>query len=125
MPPLPFPSTGTTADFSDHDRAIVADLSRDEGYAVPNIMPFGDSITYGYVNRTNIESGGYRTFLSEHFQSIGIRANFVGSLSTGPSNIDRDHEGHRGWTINQLDAQAAGLCRAADPDALLVMAGHQ
>ena len=86
-------------------------------------MPFGDSITHGVIGFSNTESGGYRKFLAEQLARDDIFVDFVGSLSNGPATFDRDHQGHRGWTIDQLSASADGFVTQADPDTVLLMAG--
>ncbi|KIQ69272.1 GDSL-type esterase/lipase family protein [Wenxinia marina] len=105
------------------DRAIVADLESGNGYLVPRIMPLGDSITYGVVGANDTESGGYRTFLARRLDGAGIAVDFVGSQSNGPDDIDNDHEGRRGWSINLLDEASDSIVAAADPDAIMLMAG--
>ena len=59
-----------------------------------SIMPLGDSITYG----TGVE-GGYRLGLWNSLLQDDFQVDFVGSESDGPVNIDPDHEGHPGKTI--------------------------
>ena len=79
------------------------------------IMPLGDSITQGVDGVTSgSEQGGYRTDLWNQLQVNGLdNVDFVGSRSTGPDILmDKDHEGHPGWTIDQI---LNG--RASDPDA--------
>ncbi len=120
VPPAP---EGDTVDFSASKRPVVADLQIDAGYRVLNIMPFGDSLTEGYVSKGNTESGGYRTFLWRGLAEKDIKVNMVGSLLDGPSSIDADHQGHRGWTINQLDASHKQFLENADPDVIMLMAG--
>ncbi|WP_435169068.1 nucleoside hydrolase-like domain-containing protein [Falsirhodobacter sp. 1013] len=128
-PPVEVPSVetpapvGKAADYSDSARAVVADLETDAGYRVLNILPFGDSLTEGYVNKGNTESGGYRTFLWNDLVDQGIQVNMVGGLSDGPSGIDADHQGHRGWTINQLNATHDQVLKNTDPDVVMLIAG--
>jgi lysophospholipase L1-like esterase len=63
------------------------------------VMPLGDSITDGYST-----AGGYRIKLWSNIQGIGKTVDFVGSLSNGPAELtDKNHEGHSGWRIDQLD----------------------
>lgn len=89
-----------------------------------NIMPVGDSITYGVINSSNnTESGGYRTFLWQLLQAGGYRVNFVGSQANGPSTIDHQHEGYRGQTITQIARSTLQQIAQKKPDAVLLLAG--
>lgn len=63
------------------------------------VMPLGDSITEGM----NL-AGGYRIKLWKSVTSAGQKVDFVGSGNNGPSELgDKNHEGHSGWTISQID----------------------
>jgi lysophospholipase L1-like esterase/chitodextrinase len=90
------------------------------------ILPMGDSLTYGYVNDGNPDNeiGGYRRYLWERLRGDGItNVNFVGSQANGISTIDRDHEGHGGWRIDDMEAAAGGWLNASQPDIILLFAG--
>lgn len=81
------------------------------------IMPFGDSITEGYpVN------GGYRVPLFRLARAAGRSLTFVGSANNnGPTMVDgvtfpRDHEGHGGFTIEDVPARGAnGIADFVEP----------
>lgn len=65
------------------------------------IMPFGDSITDGYL----AQRGGYRIPLFQRAHQEGKHLTFVGSASNGPTMVDgvafpQHHEGHSAYTIN-------------------------
>lgn len=94
-------------------------------YAMPlKIMPLGDSITYGVIDERNTESGGYRTKLWNNLLSDGLKVNFVGSLSNGPVSLgDKDHEGHRGFRIDQIAASVGGWLNIQQPDIITLMIG--
>ncbi|QFI69323.1 GDSL-type esterase/lipase family protein [Sinorhizobium alkalisoli] len=105
-------------------RGVVADLQSGRAYKLLSILPFGDSITYGVISSTtDTESGGYRKFMLDHLRALNIHVNFVGSLANGPAMEDRDHEGHRGWTLNQLNGIDEGVLATTAPDAVLLIAG--
>lgn len=105
-------------------RAVYADLSTGSAYKLLRILPFGDSITYGVIgSTTDTESGGYRTLLQDRLALAEVVVDMVGSGQNGPARIDPDHEGHRGFTLNQLDTIDAGAIAAGSPDAILLMAG--
>jgi len=83
------------------------------------IMPFGASITDGY----NVP-GGYRIHLWALVDMADKSIDFVGSLSNGPSELpDKEHEGHSGWKIAELDAIAAERLTTYVPQIILVHAG--
>jgi len=80
------------------------------------VMPLGDSITEG--------GGAYRTRLWQNLQAGGYTVDFVGSGSNGPSTLgDRDHEGHSGWRIAQIDSQISGWLAATNPRTVLLHIG--
>jgi lysophospholipase L1-like esterase len=82
------------------------------------ILPLGASITYGY------EYGSYRARLWDLLTADGYEIDFVGSLNNGPGDLpDRDHEGHRGWRIGQIEERAAGWVEEYDPDVALLHIG--
>jgi lysophospholipase L1-like esterase len=65
------------------------------------IMPFGDSITDGYL----AQRGGYRIPLFQRAHQEGKHLTFVGSALNGPAMVDgvpfpQHHEGHSAYTIN-------------------------
>ena len=83
------------------------------------IMPLGDSITDGF----NVP-GGYRIGLWQHLVADGRQVDFVGSQYNGPAELgDHDHEGHSGWTIEQIDANISGWLAAYNPDVILLHIG--
>ncbi|MEV0132201.1 ricin-type beta-trefoil lectin domain protein [Dactylosporangium sp. NPDC050688] len=83
------------------------------------VMPLGASITDGFTT-----PGGYRTGLWQRFVRGGYAVDFVGSASNGPASLgDRDHEGHTGWRIDQIDARVADWLRATNPHAVLLHVG--
>jgi lysophospholipase L1-like esterase len=83
------------------------------------VMPFGDSITDGLG-----VPGGYRSDLWQMMVADGLRPDFVGSQFGGPAPLaDKDHEGHGGWELGQLDAHAREWVVAARPDVILMHVG--
>ncbi|PAX06322.1 hypothetical protein [Sphingomonas lenta] len=71
---------------------------------------------------TDTESGGYRTYMQERLGALDVAVDMVGSLRDRPDRIDLDHEGRRGWTVNQLNGIDAQTIRTHWPDAVLLMA---
>lgn len=83
------------------------------------VMPLGDSITDGF----NVP-GGYRVDLWQKFVAGGQDVDFVGSQSNGPDSLgDRDHEGHSGWTISQIDQNISAWLTTYNPDTILLHIG--
>ncbi|WP_410639129.1 ricin-type beta-trefoil lectin domain protein [Amycolatopsis sp. lyj-346] len=83
------------------------------------VMPLGDSITEG----TQVP-GGYRIGLWQRVTAGGYQVDFTGSQSNGPATLgDRDHEGHPGWRIDQIDANIAGWLRTSTPHTVLLHIG--
>jgi lysophospholipase L1-like esterase len=74
--------------------------------AIIKIMPLGDSITRGVAGST--DGTGYRLDLYLNLTGTGYSSgdlDFVGSLEDGigtPADFPRNHEGHGGWTANQI-----------------------
>ena len=68
------------------------------------ILPLGDSNTRGFstTDSTDPTIAGYRNELWRSLNGAGYNIDFVGTASSGPSDIDQDHEGRSGFTINQL-----------------------
>ncbi|GIJ45250.1 hypothetical protein Val02_21360 [Virgisporangium aliadipatigenens] len=83
------------------------------------IMPLGDSITDGF----NVP-GGYRIDLLPKLTAAGYQVDFVGSQSNGPAALtDREHEGHSGWRIDQIDANIVSWLRTYTPRTVLLHIG--
>ena len=87
-------------------------------------MPLGDSITQG-VNDTLPPGGypGYRAPLWNQLVLDGFNIDFVGSLVDGPFSIDRNHEGHGGFRIDQILANINSYLTSAGPDVILLHIG--
>ncbi len=71
------------------------------------ILPLGDSITAGAGAQPG-DGGGYRVELFTVALADGKHVTFVGSLTSGPSTVGgqtfpKNHEGHIGWTITQIN----------------------
>lgn len=77
------------------------------------IMPMGDSITLGLSSSTGT---GYRGYLD---QLTCGKFTWVGSLGQPPLM----HEGHSGWTIDQLAVNARDWVQASHPAIVLLDAG--
>jgi lysophospholipase L1-like esterase len=85
------------------------------------IMPLGDSLTDGYTL-----PGGYRDLLEDLFIANfpGFDVDFVGSQSGGPASLaDKNHEGHNGWRIDQIDANVSSWAAAYQPEFVLLDIG--
>ncbi|MDH6120578.1 SGNH/GDSL hydrolase family protein [Kitasatospora sp. GAS204B] len=84
------------------------------------VMPLGDSITVG-VGST--DSNGYRLPLWNLItQQSDFTASFVGSQRDG--NFEQPwHEGHSGWMIDDLRANADDWLADSEPDVILLHIG--
>lgn len=88
------------------------------------IMPLGDSITQAFNGTPS-----YRWYLWQKLQDAGFATDFVGSqmgaANGDPPNFDfdQDHEGHSGWTADQIAANAAAWAAEFQPDIVLMHAG--
>jgi lysophospholipase L1-like esterase len=90
---------------------------------VYRIMPLGDSITRG-GGQVKGQYIGYRRALQQHLRTgaTGFRYNFVGSMSDKGAP-DTHHEGHGGWTIDDLAAHIDQWMTTSRPDIVLLHAG--
>jgi len=90
---------------------------------VHRIMPLGDSITRG-GGQVPFKYIGYRAALQKHLRAgaTGFRYNFVGSMSDKGAP-DPNHEGHGGWTIDNLAANIDAWMERYHPDIVLLHAG--
>jgi len=106
--------------------------------AVIKIMPLGDSITQGITSGVVDEryQVSYRKALYDKLNAAGYVVNdeiFVGSLSSGGSvaDFDPNHEGHPGWTADEIVNGRAGSGEgklsdwliAEDPNIILLHIG--
>lgn len=83
------------------------------------IMPLGDSITDGF----NVP-GGYRIDLWQKLAEGGYTIDFVGSQTNGPATLpDRNHQGHSGWRIDQIDANITTWLQNTPADTILLHIG--
>ena len=87
------------------------------------VMPLGDSITRG-GGQVPGQYIGYRAVLQANLKAgaTGFRYDFVGSMSD-PGAPDRNHEGHGGWTIDDLAAYVDTWMETYRPDIVLLHAG--
>ncbi|KOV83186.1 GDSL-type esterase/lipase family protein [Nocardia sp. NRRL S-836] len=98
--------------------AVAGESSVDVQADPVRVMPLGDSITQGG------SIGGYRLDLGARLRAAGRNVDFVGSLADGPSSMpDRNHEGHPGWTIAQVDANVVNWLRTYTPRTILLHIG--
>jgi len=92
------------------------------------IMPMGDSITDGSSNDSPDGVGGYRGALYTLLTNAGYNVQSVGTLTINSQllpDIQKPHEGHSGWRIDQLYDNVIGWfgAIAADPDVILLHIG--
>jgi len=94
-----------------------------EPVKVWKVMPLGDSITRG-GGQVPGQYIGYRAALQADLRAgaTGFHYNFVGSMSDRGAP-DRNHEGHGGWTIDDLSSHIDTWMEAYRPDIVLLHAG--
>ena len=118
-------------------RSIVVSLTAlVSALPILKVLPLGDSLTFGcgsdaappdWFACCTATSGGYRAPLWAALNGSAINASvlMVGTESNGPSWVpaeQRAHEGHPGWTINQI-ASLQSKWVALVPDVVLLTAG--
>jgi acyl-CoA thioesterase I len=88
------------------------------------ILPLGDSITEGGPGAAT-----YRYWLQKDLESRGLEVDFVGSqrgVHGGEprfDDFDQDHQGHWGWTSDEVAARIDEWAREANADLALVHLG--
>ena len=87
------------------------------------IMPLGDSITLGDGGAGGF--GGYRRTLYFLLTGAGYSLDYLGTATDNSGSIpDRNHEGHGGWTIDQIHGNVTGFLNAVgNPDIVLLHIG--
>ena len=85
----------------------------------------GDSITNGAAFDSPDGSGGYRGPLYDSLTAAGYTVDYVGTTTTNSELLaEKEHEGHGGWRIDQLDSNVAAWFAAIDtPDFVLLHIG--
>lgn len=82
-------------------------------------MPLGGSVTRGVGSSSG---NGYRKPLLEMLHTNGIKAEMVGSRRDGTTS-NNDHEGWRGFRIDEVEQKARISVRKLLPDVFAVNAG--
>ncbi|MEE1740422.1 FG-GAP-like repeat-containing protein [Streptomyces sp. BE147] len=92
-----------------------------DGTGKPDIrlMPVGDSITFGVGSS---DGNGYREKLWDPLDDLEFHPDFVGSNHSGDMS-DPEHNGHRGWVIDEIAEPAALDSRSMRPNVVTLMAG--
>ncbi|KAL2830892.1 SGNH hydrolase-type esterase domain-containing protein [Aspergillus cavernicola] len=73
---------------------------------------YASSITWGAQSS---DEAGYRKALHDMLTAGGNKVDFVGIMQNGQGMSDRDHEGHRGFVIDEIaDASLTGIYAAAN-----------
>jgi lysophospholipase L1-like esterase len=88
------------------------------------VMPLGDSITEAFAPHDS-----YRYWLWNALKADGYKVDFVGSMhgvfdgAPKDTNFDQDHEGHVGWTADQILSHLGPWARTYKPDVVLLHLG--
>lgn len=108
-----------TARVIDNEGAATASTAANVTVTGVRIMPLGDSLTHGETL-----PGSYRTELWSRLRADNISPDFVGTQVNGPPTLpDQDHQGHRGYRIDQIAASVDGWLTATQPQFVLLMIG--
>ena len=119
------------ADYSQSEKGVIANLTTAEVLSPifdfteqPKIITIGDSITAG-EHPVEPTPGAYRQSLKNNFAADNLSVDFIGSQTNEGTNLDdAEHEGHPGWTIDELtELINGGLLTDYQPDIVLLMAG--
>jgi VCBS repeat-containing protein len=119
---------GATLNLQNTTQALVANLATDQWSYAENVLPLGDSITYGWTDAEYLTqdtlSVGYRGPLWSDFVNNNTLINFVGDQNDGPATLPNTaNAGYPGLTTNQIAARLPGLLVSQAPNAILLMAG--
>jgi lysophospholipase L1-like esterase len=114
--------TGTTAQINfTTNRNTTGSAEYDtRAHGVTRVMPLGDSITEG---ERSSNGAGYRSFLYDKLAALGARFDFVVILHFGTGIPDPDHEGHPGWTADEIYASLNSFLNQSQPKAVLLHIG--
>ncbi|OQD87991.1 hypothetical protein PENSOL_c074G08798 [Penicillium solitum] len=104
----------SASSFSEDDHSST---SAAEG--VLRLMPLGGSVTRGVGSS---DGAGYREPLLQMLRLYGINARMVGSRKDGPMP-NNNHEGWRGFRIDQVEGKARKSVEYLSPNVFLVNAG--
>ncbi|HEU4549132.1 MAG TPA: GDSL-type esterase/lipase family protein, partial [Rhizomicrobium sp.] len=118
-----------TLSFAGGTQGVVVNLGAGTWAHALQVMPLGDSITYGWTDldyqqgQTNTEDG-YRGPLWWNFASNSMLIDMVGPNVSGDVYLpDQNHAGYPNYRSDQISALLPGLLAANHPDAILLMAG--
>ena len=119
---------GATLNLQNTTQAVVANLATDQWSTALNVLPLGNSITFGWTAQNDLTqntlSDGYRGPLWSDFVDNNTLINFVGDQNDGPATLpDTANAGYPGLTTTQIAARLPGLLASQDPNAILLMAG--
>ncbi|EHK21684.1 carbohydrate esterase family 3 protein [Trichoderma virens Gv29-8] len=93
--------------------------SNNTPYRTIRVMPLGGSITYGVGSS---DKNGYRQYLQDMLTANGHHVTMVGSRSSG-SMRNNNHEGWRGFRIDQIESKARNSVPKLMPDLVMINAG--
>ncbi|KAJ6007797.1 hypothetical protein N7540_011773 [Penicillium herquei] len=102
----------------DNGFATVHPRSTDNSTFLLRVMPLGASITNGYLST---DGNGYRDWIRQELRYKGWDVEMVGSLRNG-TMVDNFNEGHFGFRVDQLPAQAEKSI-PKQPNLILINAG--
>ncbi|KAJ5701710.1 hypothetical protein N7488_009258 [Penicillium malachiteum] len=103
---------------TNHDITTLRHRSTDNSTFLLRLMPLGASITNGYLST---DGNGYRDWIRQELRYKGWDVEMIGSLRNG-TMVDNYNEGHFGFRVDQLPAQAEKSI-PKQPNLILINAG--
>ena len=121
---------GATLNLQNTTQAVVANLATDQWTTALNVLPLGNSITFGWTAQNyltqNTLSDGYRGPLWSDFVDNNTLINFVGDQNDGPATLpDTANAGYRRFDDNPDRGAAAGTPGIAGSERDPADGGHQ
>jgi VCBS repeat-containing protein len=125
----PAAATPGALNFAGGTQGVAVNLSTHQWSNVLQVLPLGDSITYGWTatdyqqGQTNMENG-YRGPLWRDFASDSMLVDMIGPNTSGDATLpDQNHAGYPNYRSDQIAALLPGILATSHPDAILLMAG--
>ncbi|CAN5474457.1 hypothetical protein BH09PLA1_BH09PLA1_05850 [soil metagenome] len=119
------PRAGRNLPAEQNSITLIEALEPRQLLSTTRIMPLGDSITESFAPRDSYRYSLWNSLRNSGFRDIDFVGGEHGVLGGAPanSNFDQDHEGHPGWTTDQIAANVQSFAQRARPDIVLLHSG--